>query len=134
VFLLDTNTWITYLKSPESNSQIRQKLVTIRPRDIAICSVVKAELWYGALKYGNPERRKAAVVKLLAPYRSYPFNDAAVAAYAKIRHDLDLRGRNIGPNDLMIAAIAQTHNLTLVTSNRDEFSRVSDLRVEDWSK
>ena len=38
----------------------------------------------------------------------------------------------IGPNDLMIAAIALTNNLTLVTHNTDEFSRVKGLRIEDW--
>lgn len=39
----------------------------------------------------------------------------------------------IGPNDLMIAAICLVHGLTLVTSNTSEFSRVTGLRVEDWT-
>jgi tRNA(fMet)-specific endonuclease VapC len=42
------------------------------------------------------------------------------------------RGTPIGPHDLMIAAIAQVHNLTLVTHNLSEFSRVPGLQVEDW--
>jgi len=36
----------------------------------------------------------------------------------------------IGPYDLMIAALA--HNLTLVTHNVREFSRVEGLQIEDW--
>ena len=36
------------------------------------------------------------------------------------------------PNDLLIAAIALTHNLTLVTHNISEFSRVPGLTIEDW--
>jgi tRNA(fMet)-specific endonuclease VapC len=41
-------------------------------------------------------------------------------------------GQLIGPYDLMIAAIALTHSLTLVTHNTKEFSRVPGLKLEDW--
>ena len=34
--------------------------------------------------------------------------------------------------DLLIAAIALTHGLTIVTNNR-EFSRVDGLNVDDWT-
>lgn len=43
-----------------------------------------------------------------------------------------LTGNVIGPNDLMIAAIAQANNLTLVTHNTAEFGRIASLRIEDW--
>jgi len=38
----------------------------------------------------------------------------------------------IGPNDLMIAAIALANGLTVVTHNIGEFGRVPGLNVEDW--
>jgi tRNA(fMet)-specific endonuclease VapC len=38
----------------------------------------------------------------------------------------------IGPNDLMIASIARAHGQVLITHNTNEFSRVSDLQLEDW--
>lgn len=38
----------------------------------------------------------------------------------------------IGPYDLLIAAIALANNLTLVTHNTNEFSRVPGLVIEDW--
>ncbi len=41
-------------------------------------------------------------------------------------------GRPIGPNDLLIAAIARAHDLVLVTHNTREFGRVTGLRVVDW--
>ena len=63
---------------------------------------------------------------------SYLFDDAAALDYADIRHDLTARGQVIGANDFMIAAIARTHNLTLVTNNTSEFSRVKNLSTEDW--
>ena len=61
-----------------------------------------------------------------------PFDDSAAAAYGEIRAHLQRAGRLIGGNDLLIAAIAQTNNLTLVTHNTGEFTRVPNLPVEDW--
>jgi tRNA(fMet)-specific endonuclease VapC len=49
-----------------------------------------------------------------------------------IRTDLAAQGKLIGPNDLMIAAIARTHQATLVTHNVGEFGRVAGLQLEDW--
>ena len=129
-FLLDTNAWIVYLKSAES--RIRTRLERLTPADVLLCSVVKAELLHGAQKYGNRERRLRILAETFAPYASLPFDDTAATAYANIRHELELAGKVIGPNDLMIAAIAQAHNLTLVTHNSAEFGRVLSLQIEDW--
>lgn len=129
-FLLDTNAWIVYLKSAES--PIRTRLEKLAPADVLLCSVVKAELLHGAQKYGNRERRLRILAETFAPYASLPFDDTAAAAYANIRHELESAGNVIGPNDLMIAAIAQANILTLVTHNTAEFGRVPSLQVEDW--
>ena len=94
---------------------------------------VKAELWHGAEKYGNRERRRRALDMLFAPFVSLPFDDEAAGHYAKIRHELELQGRAIGPNDLKIAAIARAHALTLVSAD-PEFSRAPGLKVEDWTQ
>ncbi len=67
-----------------------------------------------------------------SPYRSLPFRDEDAREYGLIRACLAKIGQPIGPNDLMIAAIARSAGLTLVTHNTREFSRVPDLRIEDW--
>ncbi len=128
--LLDTNSWIHYLK--HAGSPVRARLQTLQPSDVVSCSVVRAELLHGAEKYGNRDRRVATVVQTLAPFRSLPFDDDAAAVYAHIRHALELAGATIGPYDLQIAAICLLHGLTLVTSNTNEFARVGGLQVEDW--
>ena len=128
-YLLDTNVWIHYLKN--SNSSIEARLRTTPVGDIAVCSVVRAELFHGARKYGNKERRVKLVEQTLAPFRSLPFDDTAAQHYAEIRDQLEIRGEVIGPNDLMIAAIARQHCLTVVSSNL-EFQRVDHLNVQDW--
>ena len=129
-WLLDTNAWIAYLKSAQS--PIRTRLERLKPADIVLCSVVKAELLHGAEKYGNRERRLAILTGLFSPYASLPFDDAAAAIYGRVRHQLEADGGVIGPNDLMIAAIAVASGHTLVTHNTAEFSRVIGLHVEDW--
>ena len=67
-----------------------------------------------------------------APYTSLPFDDSCVHTYGRVRAQLEEAGAPIGPNDLMIAAIAVTHALTLVTHNTREFARIPGLSLTDW--
>ncbi len=129
-YLLDTNVWINYFKQP--SSAIQAKLSLLQPAEVVSCSIVKSELLHGAEKYANRDRRQALVMETLAPFRSIPFDDDAAVIYARIRHELELAGRVIGPYDLQIAAICLLHDCTLVTSNVGEFSRIEGLAIEDW--
>ncbi len=97
------------------------------------CSIVLAELLHGAAKYGNPMRRIKLIETTLDKYASLPFDDSAAKQYAATRHELQTAGVVIGPYDLQIAAICLVHNLTLITGNVREFSRVPGLAVEDWT-
>jgi tRNA(fMet)-specific endonuclease VapC len=129
-FLLDTNTCIIYLRG--KNLTFKQKLESIKTQDIAVCSIVKSELFYGALKSAKPERNLAAQQEFLAQFVSLPFDDSATMIFGTIRTRLESLGTPIGPYDLQIASIALSHNLTLVTHNTREFKRVNDLQIEDW--
>jgi tRNA(fMet)-specific endonuclease VapC len=131
-YLLDTNAIIFALKDAQGRSALR--IGEVAHQDVAICSVVEAELYHGAAKYGHPTRRKEALDAFLEPFQSLPFDSACVPEYARIRDHLENQGSRIGANDLLIAAIALTHSLTLVTNNMNEFQRVPGLRVEDWSE
>jgi tRNA(fMet)-specific endonuclease VapC len=73
------------------------------------------------------------VQSLLAPFQCLPFDEIDATYYATLRHELEIRGEVIGPYDLQIAAICLRHQLTLVTSNLTEFTRVTGLAVQDWS-
>lgn len=129
-FLLDSNTCIRFING-------RSKLVDARlhattPSRIKLCSIVKAELLYGVARSNNLSVNLARLEAFLSPYESFPFDDAAAREYGRIRSDLAAKGTPIGPNDLMIAAIALSRRLILVTHNVGEFSRVDGLRIEDW--
>lgn len=129
-YLLDTNTCIRFLNG--TSERVRQRMAAIEPRDIALCSIVKAELLYGALKSARPDRNVGRLRPFFNRFVSLPFDDASAEEYGQISVALEMAGTPIGPNDLCIAAIARTNDLALVTHNTDEFSRVDELRLEDW--
>jgi len=129
-YLLDTNVCIRYLngRAPGVVRQLQQR----RPADVAVCAVVKMELFYGAQRSHNPETTLARQQRFLQPFYSYPLDDIAAAQAGLIRAHLAAIGRPIGPYDLLIAAIALANELTLVTHNLSEFQRVPGLQLEDW--
>ena len=90
-FLLDTNTWIAYLKNPASN--IKNRLALQSPQNIVTCSIVLAELLHGAEKYGNRTRRQATVHQLLTPFDCLPFDESDAVIYAAIRHTLKYKDK-----------------------------------------
>ena len=102
-----------------------------RPEDIALCSVVKAELLFGALRSEQKERNHQLLQNLFSPLHSFEFDDNAAEHYAQIRADLTTQGNLIGANDMLIAAIARANKATLITHNSGEFSRVQGLLLED---
>lgn len=129
-YLLDTNVCITYMRGKDA--LLLQRFGQYPPADLALCAVVVAELRYGAESSANPPKEHAKVDAFAAPYVSLPFDDVAARLYGEIRHALASVGKQIGPYDMMIAAIALAHDLILVAHNTSEFGRVTGLKLEDW--
>lgn len=94
--------------------------------------MVKAELLHGARRSSRVAENLRLLQRFFAPFPSLPFDDRCAEQYGLIRAELEREGRLIGPYDLMIAAIARTHDLVLVTHNAAEFARVAGLAIEDW--
>jgi len=129
-YLLDTNTCIEYLN--DAHSAVAKRLRSEAPTDVALCSVVKGELLYGAFHSDRPEANPALLAEFFDGFVPFPFDDAAADNYGRVRSALAKQGIPIGPNDLLIAAIALANGLTLVTHNTREFDRVAGLSLEDW--
>jgi tRNA(fMet)-specific endonuclease VapC len=128
-YLLDTNTCIAFFKK---HSLITAKIEEIGSSTLLLCTPVKAELWYGACKSARVAANQAVLRDFFTQLKSLPFGDEAVAHYGEIRAFLAKEGTPIGPNDLLIAAVARAYNAILVTHNVREFSRVPGIVVEDW--
>ncbi len=115
-------------KYPELTKKLLSKNVSI----FYISSITVFELVYGAEKgnWSNKTREKLAM--FLAPFNILPFTNEDASTAGKIRGYLEKQGKPIGPYDVQIAAQGLQRNLTIVTHNIDEFTRVPNLKIEDW--
>lgn len=132
MFLLDTNACITWIRG--GNSRFEARAIS-RPQyagRAVLCSVVRAELLFGAYRSQRRSENLDRTNAFLAGFQSLPFDDDAAYRHALIRAELTVKSQIIGPNDLLIAATALAHGAILVTHNTAEFSRVPGLLLEDW--
>ena len=130
--MLDTNICIYCIK--KKPPEVINKFLQYDPENICISSITYGELMHGVEKSQAVEKNRLALALFLSPIYILPFDVEASEAYGKIRADLERKGTPIEPMDMLIAGHAQTENLVLVTNNTREFIRVSNLRVEDWTK
>jgi len=129
-YLLDTNVCIKFLSGREA--KLSAKFASIPAQDKLLCAVVKAELYYGGYKSQRQQATLTTLEQFFARFVSLPFDDRAAAVFGKIRAELFSQGTPVGPYDMQIAAIAIANDVTLVTHNVKEFSRINHLRIEDW--
>ena len=130
MYLLDTNICIRLLNGTAAAA--RDRLSKHQPAEIALSSVVKAELLFGARKSQRVAENLELLERFFAPFVAMSFDDRCAEAYGAIRAELARAGTPIGPNDLLIAATARARDLVLVTHNSREFRQVVGLRLEDW--
>ncbi|MFK7892376.1 MAG: type II toxin-antitoxin system VapC family toxin [Granulosicoccus sp.] len=130
-FMLDTNVISDLIRDPmgKVSHQIENE------GESSICSsiIVASELRYGVAKSGS-EALSLRVDAALSSIDILPFDTPADAQYGKLRAQLAIKGKSIGPNDLLIAAHALSLGLTLVTDNVREFKRVKGLAVVNWRR
>jgi tRNA(fMet)-specific endonuclease VapC len=129
-YLLDTTVISDFTRGVPP---VMERLKRTTKADAAISAVTAMEIEHG-LKLNPARARKIEpmIRALLSDLRELPFQHEDAQAAAAVRAALTKRGTPIGPYDVMIGGTAMRHGLTLVTSNSDEFQRISGLIVEDW--
>nr|WP_275790055.1 PIN domain-containing protein [Rhizobium gei] len=108
-----------------------RRVETVGSDKLCISALVASELRYGAVKKQS-ERLASLIENILERLDIVAYETAATVHYADIRDQLTGSGNLIGPMDLLIAAHARALDLTLVTDNTAEFSRVDGLKLENW--
>ena len=116
-----------------SSQPLLKRLSTVAVSDVCLSVVTKAELLYGVRVSPNPARDGEALRGLLTFVEVLDFPERAAEDYAEIRATLKGQGRLIGANDLFIAAHARALDLTLITNNTEEFSRIDGLALDNWA-
>ena len=129
-YLLDTNICLYLIKKrpPGVLERFREHL----PQDVGISTITLFELQYGIEKSQYRQRSEDALAKFLLPLNLVDLDRLAAEEAAAIRAQLEKNGLSIGPYDLLIAGLARSRDLTLVTNNTREFKRIVGLRIENW--
>jgi len=130
-FLLDTNICIYLIK--KKPPQVLQKFTMNVVGEIGISSITAAELWFGVQKSKYATQNQRALEQFLIPLTIVEFDHQAAITYGRIRAWLEGQGTPIGSLDTLIAAHALSLQVTLVTNNMQEFSRVPNLKLENWA-
>lgn len=129
-YLLDTDTCSYIMRS--RTGALWDRLDQLPEQSASISVITLGELQFGATLTPLASRIATQLGRLLRCLPVLPLSQDTGVHYARIRSDLRKMGTPIGPNDLWIAAHALTYQLTLVTNNTREFSRVKGLKLDSW--
>jgi tRNA(fMet)-specific endonuclease VapC len=135
MYLLDTNACIALINNKSPSVRTRLQKALAQDTKVLVSSVVAFELWYGVVKSARPEANARLVETFFAgPVSLLAFESEDARVAGRVRASLEAVGKPIGAYDLLIAGQALRHQLTLITANAREFSRVKGLEWEDWAK
>lgn len=127
-YLLDTDIVVFFLRNKKN---IAEHLALLSPNDIFVSEVTVAELEYGNRCSGRYEENKWMVDRFLSSVNIVPFSDA-IHLYAEERYRLRMLGQSIEDFDLLIGCTAVSNNLIMVTNNAKHYSRIKDIRIDNW--
>jgi predicted nucleic acid-binding protein len=126
--MVDTNVFIRFEKGAKAIDWSPWE-----PAERVYASVATvSELLMGVHRADTEERRRrrsAFVEAVISGVGVLDFTISCARIHAGIYAELAKKGQLIGAHDLIIAATARCHDLSILTDNVDEFSRVSGLRV-----
>ncbi len=129
-YLLDTCVIIDLVKGDTSTIQTMKSK---SPDQVSISTISEFELRYGmeqAVKLKS--KSKSIVEAILSEINILDFGSKEAEKAAAIRNQLRAPGTPIGPYDFLIVATALANDLILVTSNEKEFTRIQELKIENW--
>lgn len=129
-FLLDTNICVYIIRQKPAKVFRRFRKLSIG--QVGISTITYCELSFGVQKSQQVSRNEAALELFIGPLEIVPYPKEAALTYGRIRAQLEKSGQTIGPLDTLIAAHALYADVTLVTNNLREFSRIPNLKVENW--
>lgn len=130
-YLLDTDILIFWLKG---NQTIEAKATQLGLEQLSYSIVSLAELYFGAYNSQYLEKNLLAVEIVRQKLQLLNFNEKSAKLFGKIKAKLKQQGNIILDADIMIASIALSNELILVTNNSNHFQRIPHLKLENWMK
>jgi tRNA(fMet)-specific endonuclease VapC len=125
-YLVDTDWVIDYLKGKEEADRLLDPLA----RDgLAISLITYGEILEGIYFGRNREHHEQIFRTFLQAIPVLPLTESSMERFANIRGELRSKGQLIGDADILIAATALEHDLTLITQNIRHFNRIPNLKL-----
>jgi tRNA(fMet)-specific endonuclease VapC len=125
-YLIDTHWVASFLNGRQ---EARTLFEALSLEESAISLITYGEIYDGIYYGQNPQLAERGFRQLLRALPVLPLNRAMLRRFGYIRGDLRRRGELIGDPDILIAATALHHNLTLVTGNVRHFERIAGLSL-----
>jgi tRNA(fMet)-specific endonuclease VapC len=126
-FLIDTDWVIDHFNGV---TQVTLRLKELQPRGLGLSVVSAAELWEGAYFSRDPKRSQETLEGFLSGVDVLGLDEEICKRFGQLRGSMRKRGQTIGDFDLLIAATALRHKLTLLTNNRKHFESIAGLEIE----
>lgn len=125
-YLVDTD-WL--IDASANVSRVVRTLDHLSAEGLAVSIITVAEIYEGAFGLPDPDAALAAFHAFLAGYPVVPLDEDIMLAFARTRSRMRRQGELIPDFDLLIAATAIVHDLTLLTRNLRHFERIPELRI-----
>lgn len=113
--------------------ELKSKFVKADPDNCFISEITLAELKFGVENSVKKEKNKNALDDFLSGVKILPIYHA-IDLYASEKARLRKIGTPIDDFDLLIGVTAVAHDLIMITNNAKEFSRITGIKIEDWTK
>jgi tRNA(fMet)-specific endonuclease VapC len=126
-YLLDTNIISYYLKGIEN---LKEK-ITSNIDSLSISIISYYEIVSG-LQSIDAKKRITEFEKFCELIDVVNLDRASILASCQIYSNLKKSGNLIDDIDILIAGIALSNNLVMVTDNTENFKRILGLKVENW--
>ena len=134
-YLLDSSVCIALLRDTSVAAVRRFEKAIAHHDSILLSSLVLAELWYGVHRSLRPVDNETTLKRFLqGPVGVLSFDEQDARIAGEVRAELHRSGKTIGSYDTLIAAQCLRHDITVVTANVKEFSRVKGLKWKDWTR
>jgi len=130
-FLMDTDTCIYLLNG---NQNIKNQITRVGVEAIAVSVMTKGELYFGAYNSNRVKTNLERIQLFFEPPAPevLPLDDVVMDCFGKFKAELRRKGQPVGDTDLLIAGVAISRRLTLVTNNTKHFNRIPGISLENW--
>ncbi len=129
-YLLDTDICIYWLKG---RNEVREKINQLDRSEIAICSITVSELYFGAYNSSKIDKNLITAETFIQSLPVISLSNETLKKFGQLKAKLRQAGTPVADFDLLIASVAITEDLILVTNNIRHYQRIVGLKLENWT-